>query len=186
MEVAPTGDAGGAFVQLLGGAPAVLVVAHPDDETIGLGGHLGSLPGLSVLHLTNGAPHDPAFARAAGLATPEEYAEARARELDRAMDIAGVDASRRRSLALPDQEASEHLVAIARAVRVLVRASAARVVPTHAYEGGHPDHDGAAAASRRRASLRDPRVADDGRPAVRARGGGPARPRAGVETWLEH
>ncbi len=63
MEVAPTGDAGGAFVQLLGGAPALLVVAHPDEET---------------------------------------------------------------------------------------------------------------------------RVADDGRPAVRARGGGPAGPRAGVETWLEH
>lgn len=126
------------------GAPALLVVAHPDDETLGLGGHLARFPALTIVHLTDGAPRDPRFAHARGFESREAYAAARRDELERALAIAGARPSR--SLGLPDQDAALHLVAIVRALRELCRAIAPRVVLTHAYEGGHPDHDAAAFA----------------------------------------
>lgn len=136
-----------ALARVLEGTPALLVVAHPDDETIGFGGHLPLSRHVLVLHLTDGAPRDPAFARAAGYGSRALYARARALELDRALTMAGVARARRRSLGLPDQDACENLVEIARAVRALARELGARIVITHAYEGGHPDHDAAAFAA---------------------------------------
>jgi len=141
-----------ALARVLEGTPALLVVAHPDDETIGFGGHLPLSRNVTVLHLTDGA----AFARAAGYASRAAYARARALELDRAMTVAGVRRARRRSLGLPDQGACDHLVEIARAVRALARELGAGVVLTHAYEGGHPDHDAAAFAAAAAARALDP------------------------------
>ena len=61
--------------------PVLVVAAHPDDETIGAGGMLGRMANPYVLHVTDGAPRNPDFARAAGYRSREEYARARRREL---------------------------------------------------------------------------------------------------------
>ena len=58
--------------------PVALVVAHPDDETIGLGSRLHLFDRLLLVHLTDGAPADMGDARRAGFATREAYAAARA------------------------------------------------------------------------------------------------------------
>ena len=67
---------------------AILVVAaHQDDETIGLGTRLGHFSQLTVLHLTSGAPpdyDDPELSR-----THQEYTITRRRELRRALQAAG-------------------------------------------------------------------------------------------------
>ena len=129
--------------------PRVLVVvAHPDDETIGAGILLARLPGAVVLHLTDGAPRTVGY-RAAGFTGPrQEYAAARRRELEAAMKLAGLGPERLHCLGLPDQETVAHLADIAQHVAAYCRKLKADVLLTHAYEGGHPDHDVAAMACR--------------------------------------
>ncbi len=121
----------------------VLVVAHPDDETVGFGGHLGRFDDLVIVHLTDGAPADPADARRAGCASPAEYAALRRRELDRAIDALGA-APRRVRYGATDQDTIGDLRRIADAL-VHDLGGAAAVI-THPYEHGHPDHDTAALA----------------------------------------
>ncbi|HWF99047.1 MAG TPA: PIG-L family deacetylase [Steroidobacteraceae bacterium] len=122
--------------------PIVLIAAHPDDEVLGLGGQLADIPRLSLIHVTDGAPRDPADARRAGFGSRSAYALARARELERALAAAQVSASRRQALGMVDQEAIEHLPELLTAVQRELRAATA--VITHPYEGGHPDHDACA------------------------------------------
>lgn len=126
--------------------PTALVVAHPDDEAIGFGGQFARAPDLLVVHLTDGAPLDGIDARRLGLPSRRAYAQARAAEREAALDLAGVPVERRFALGIPDGTAAERLADIARALDLLFRAFAVRLVFTHAYEGGHPDHDAAAAA----------------------------------------
>ena len=95
------------------------------------------------------------------------YAEARAHEADAALALAGVSGDRIVRLGFADQTASEHMPAIARALAVPI--AAADIVLTHAYEGGHCDHDAvafAAHAACRLATLDDARA-----PAPRHKGG---------------
>lgn len=114
--------------------PRTLVVAaHPDDETIGAGILLSRLPEAWVLHLTGGT---------------------RQAELTAALALAGLAPQRLlRIEGLTDQQASFHLPRLAREVAVLLRQLRPEVVVTHAYEGGHPDHDAAAFAVRAAAEL---------------------------------
>jgi N-acetylglucosamine malate deacetylase 2 len=127
----------------LGGRTAV-VVAHPDDETLALGGQLHEIPYLTLIHVTDGAPHQMADAIEAGFSTREAYAAARAGELDRALAAGGVRNARRIQLGITDQEAPIHLADL---VRTLVTELAGMdTVVTHPYEGGHPDHDACAFA----------------------------------------
>ncbi len=126
--------------------PVVVVVAHPDDETIGAGGMLPRMPGALVVHLTDGAPRDSAAALAAGFATPDEYAAARWRELTAAMEIAGVPRSRLHPLHVLDQETSLEMAYVTLKLVHVFREFHPGAVLTHAYEGGHPDHDAAAFA----------------------------------------
>jgi LmbE family N-acetylglucosaminyl deacetylase len=123
---------------------ALIVVAHPDDETIAVGGRLWNWPSASVLHLTQGVPRDPKFARAAGFVSPEAYGEARARELDCALRMAGVSDTNRYQYGYTDQETCFYLVEITKRLIELIKQVEPVLIVTHAYEGGHPDHDSAA------------------------------------------
>ena len=125
-------------------APAtMIVVAHPDDETIGAGAQLARLGALTLVHLTDGAPRDPWFHRQAGVAGRAAYARLRAAELERALATGGV-AAERVALGACDQEAALALCELTEALTALLHRRRPAFVLTHPYEGGHPDHDAAA------------------------------------------
>jgi LmbE family N-acetylglucosaminyl deacetylase len=124
----------------------LVVAAHPDDETIGLGGHLPRLNGIRLVHVTDGAPADMKDARANGFETAASYATARRNELERAMGVAGIGAEALLSLAVPDQSAAFRMPFLARRLATIFQEHGTAAVITHAYEGGHPDHDATAFA----------------------------------------
>jgi N-acetylglucosamine malate deacetylase 2 len=122
--------------------PVAMVVAHQDDEILGLGSRMGQLRRLKVIHLTDGAPRDMRDAEREGFSRWQDYAAARHAELDRALDAIGAGGAERIAYDAPDQEAIRHCGEIvARLARDL---RGQRAVVTHPYEHGHPDHDAAA------------------------------------------
>lgn len=118
-----------------------VIVAHPDDETIGIGAQLPRLLTALVVVATDGAPRDESDARAHGFSGWQDYAAARDRELAAAMAEAGVGGERVLRLGVPDKEAAFHLVALPRLFAKFLRTHRTDIVVTHPYEGGHPDHD---------------------------------------------
>ena len=128
------------------GDRVVVVAAHPDDETIGLGAQLQRLDDALLVHVTDGAPRDGHDAAAYGFATLADYEAARRRELAAALTKGGADHLRTLSLGIVDQEAMHHLPSLARQLRERFLQERPQAVVTHAYEGGHPDHDAAAFA----------------------------------------
>ena len=127
------------------GCPVALVVAHPDDEVIAAGASLHLLTNLLLVHVTDGAPRGLNDAARAGFSSPEAYAAARRAELSQALRVARCAATRI-GLAIPDQDASKNMPGIARSLAGLFAQHGTQVVITHAYEGGHPDHDATALA----------------------------------------
>lgn len=127
--------------------PAVLVVAaHPDDEVIGLGAQLPRFRDVTLLHATDGAPRDGRDAAMHGFPDTAAYAAARRRELLEALALAGIGAERALTCDIPDQQASLRMAELAREVANLVATRRPAAIVTHAYEGGHPDHDATAFA----------------------------------------
>jgi LmbE family N-acetylglucosaminyl deacetylase len=126
--------------------PTLVIVAHPDDEVIGMGAQLQRLKNATLLHITDGAPKNPEDAKNAGYYSASDYANARRRELENALHIAGASLSNTLELKVRDQEASLELGGITEAVRRITSEIRPRVVFTHPYEGGHPDHDATAFA----------------------------------------
>ena len=124
----------------------LIVVAHPDDESIGAGARLNSLGNAWIIEMTDGAPNDPDCARRHGFDTREEYAEARRRELHRAMSIAGFPLDRLISLGYTDGEVTLRLADACLRITELIDSLKPDVVLTHPYEGGHTDHDATAFA----------------------------------------
>ena len=122
--------------------PVAMVVAHQDDEVLGLGSRMDRLRRLKVIHLTDGAPRDMRDARREGFSTWRDYAEARRAELLRALVVIGAGAAEAIGYDAPDQEAIRHCAAIVE--RLVNDLEGVRAVITHPYEYGHPDHDAAA------------------------------------------
>ncbi|HXQ15187.1 MAG TPA: PIG-L family deacetylase [Caulobacteraceae bacterium] len=123
-----------------------IVTAHPDDETLAFGVVMRRLQGVRVVLATDGSPRDMFTQRALGFESVEAYRDARHAELAAALALAGVPASALTRLEFADKEAATNLGAFAAALRAFFAANAIRAVLTHAYEGGHPDHDAVAAA----------------------------------------
>jgi LmbE family N-acetylglucosaminyl deacetylase len=122
----------------------LVIVAHPDDETLGCGALLPRLSDVTVLHVTDGAPRDSIDARRSGFTHWADYARARRREVERAANIAGLPAQSLKSLGIPDQSAALRLAQLTRAMLGFI--AGVDLVLTQAFEGGHPDHDATAFA----------------------------------------
>jgi len=124
----------------------LVLVAHPDDEAIGVGGLLAGIPDAVVAHVTDGAPRDDQYAQSKGFENRETYARARRREVVNALGHAGITPERCRGLGYVDGEASKQLVELVFDVADLLDEVHPDVVFTHPYEGGHSDHDATAFA----------------------------------------
>ncbi len=123
----------------------LIAVAHADDEMLG-GFSLLTSPEheAGILHATNSTPHNPRYALKAGYSTHEAYQAARREEMLAALQAAGLDPQRHwRALdGIADQDSPNHIAAI----REAALSYGADRIYTHAYEGGHPDHDALAFA----------------------------------------
>jgi LmbE family N-acetylglucosaminyl deacetylase len=124
----------------------MVVVAHPDDETIGIGAQLCRFQDLLIVHTTDGAPRDMRDAARYGFARREDYAAARRAELSDALIESGAAHARTLAFDIPDQEACRDLVGLTGRIADLLVSEQPAAVFTHAYEGGHPDHDACAFA----------------------------------------
>lgn len=125
---------------------AILVFAHPDDETIALGARMGRFGAAHLIHATDGAPRNQQDSRAHGFASWREYRQARADELANALRVAGVANMSRECLGVADQQASLELANLTLKLISRMEKFRPEVVFTHPYEGGHPDHDACAFA----------------------------------------
>jgi LmbE family N-acetylglucosaminyl deacetylase len=123
-----------------------VAIAHPDDETVGCGALLSRLEGASIILVTDGAPRNLVDAQTYGFAGAADYAAARLTEMRAALAIAGFAPDALLPLDFADQEAALNLVSLVMRLTDICTARGIRVLLTHAYEGGHPDHDAAAFA----------------------------------------
>jgi len=123
--------------------PTLVIVAHPDDETISCGGLLQHMREPVVVFATDGAPEDDYFWRRFG--SREAYAALRKREAGAALAEVGVDEvdflAQRSQTPLIDQLLYRSLPAAFAALSRIVEERRPECLLTLAYEGGHPDHD---------------------------------------------
>jgi len=122
---------------------AVILAAHPDDETVGAAATLMRLQDIFVVYLTDGAPSDHKF-WPAEQKSRAEYIRTRRTEAEAALAIAGVSRRRIFSLGAGDQDSILEIIPRAREFSGLLLWATPALVITHPYEGGHPDHDTAA------------------------------------------
>jgi LmbE family N-acetylglucosaminyl deacetylase len=127
--------------------PWLVIGAHSDDETIGASWLLARAPALTIVQLTDGAPHDATLWPASAPSTRADYAALRRRETEAALGLLGIAPAQIVNLGLADQDATFGIVGAVQAIAKLLDAGP-RVVVTHPYEGGHPDHDAVAIAVR--------------------------------------
>ena len=124
----------------------LLFAAHPDDETIGAGSFLSRQPTAEVIHVTDGAPRNMRDATAAGFPTQAAYAAARITEVKNALQLAGIQSAAIKNMHYTDQQVSHQLKDLTIDILGIFREHTPELVLTHAYEGGHPDHDAVAFA----------------------------------------
>ena len=123
--------------------PCLFLAAHPDDETIGASAALGRIRGSVVVYLTDGAPHDSSL-WSSFRGSREEYARTRRKEAESALGLAGVPPQRIFSLDAADQDSIYDVPVLVEKLIKIARWFQPAILLTHAYEGGHPDHDCAA------------------------------------------
>ncbi len=128
----------------LAGLHVMLVVAHQDDETLGAGGSFCDFGRLTVVYVTDGAP-DSQLSRKRGFATRAAYARARIEEAKRALSLVTLETTFV-CLEVQDQRAALSMAETAFRLYTLFLEFAPDAILTHAFEGGHPDHDATAFA----------------------------------------
>jgi LmbE family N-acetylglucosaminyl deacetylase len=133
----------------------LIVVAHPDDETIGAGGAIPHLPVSAIVLATDGAPEDRRWWGDPSLPSREAYAQIRRAEFAAALAIAGIGVERVRTFGLQDQRATFHLPQLTEGLARIIHELQPGVILTHPYEGGHPDHDAVAFAVHTASKLLD-------------------------------
>jgi len=126
----------------------LVLAAHPDDETIGASQMLGGLPGATVVYLTDGAPREVKFRSPHFSGSRELYASVRAEEAVAALAQVQLSPQQILFLSASDQEAIFHVGELVYELLGVVEEFRPSIIVTHAYEGGHPDHDTAALVAR--------------------------------------
>jgi N-acetylglucosamine malate deacetylase 2 len=119
-------------------AHTFLLVAHPDDESIGAGLLLQRLRHAYIVFCADGPSWWPPDWLIYGL--PHKRAQLRNQEAHRAIGITGKNHCIQ-FLGYPDGWLITHLEDAYRALADLLRAWQPQHVVTHAFEGGHEDHD---------------------------------------------
>jgi LmbE family N-acetylglucosaminyl deacetylase len=120
----------------------MIVVAHPDDETLGAAAMMTGFRRATLVHITDGAPsHKMAWKR--GYLTRSAYSKARFFELRRALSHLAIEIDVV-NLGARDQRAALEMPRLTHSLRELLRAYQPDRILTHAFEGGHPDHDATA------------------------------------------
>ncbi len=139
----------------------LIVAAHPDDETIGASSLFAAYHDVTVLHVTDGAPRDRKFWSRDATGGRDAYARTRRREAEAALSLAGLQPARILQFGIVDQEAVHVLPELISMLRETFTRLTPELVITHAYEGGHPDHDAVSfAVSAARGEERYPVVAE--------------------------
>ncbi len=110
----------------------LIVAAHPDDEVLALGGHFRTVH-PRIFHLTTGA----------GFLPIPRLAQRRAGELKRALSIGRIPSRRLTTGVVADQGVVQAIPELVQRLKAVTDRVGADCLLTHAYEGGHPDHDAA-------------------------------------------
>jgi LmbE family N-acetylglucosaminyl deacetylase len=121
--------------------PVLFVAAHPDDETISASGLLQRLKKAHFVYITDGAPRNLSDAERANYTSRESYAHARRHELQEALAWAGLESICQIHCNITDQETPYNMAGIACRLANVIENIKPVCIFTHAYEGGHPDHD---------------------------------------------
>jgi N-acetylglucosamine malate deacetylase 2 len=125
----------------------LLIVAHPDDETVCASAMMQMLrDSLLLVHVSDGAPVDSIDATRAGCSSVADYSMTRERELAAALQVLGLSDVSRRRLEFSERGLSLRVAELRDVVASLFRECRPQIVVTHPYERGHPDHDTVAAA----------------------------------------
>ena len=115
----------------------LVLAAHPDDEVVGCGTLLRRTVNTILVFATDGAPNDRKFWSSYG--SREDYAGVRKAEAISAAAVAGVKQTQ--FLDIPDLELFRNLIKAHAEISDMATRHRPDTILTHAYEGGHPDHD---------------------------------------------